>query len=82
MNITIVCDQKYCRFNAIFFRDCKHPFPRIYTYPNEKICKSFEAIKGCPFDEPIYNPICKDCGHQNSENCNTCSIIHGQFDGS
>jgi hypothetical protein len=24
---------------------------------------------------------CRECGHQNSENCNTCSVINPQFDG-
>lgn len=48
MNITILCDQKGCRFNggSKVHHDhdtdaCEHPFPQIKRYPSEYECYSF-----------------------------------------
>lgn len=35
------------------------------------------TFSGAPFDDPAnFNPDCDKCGHQNSENCNTCTILN------
>ena len=56
---------------------------RLVEWLKSKIKSSDPQVKverGAPFDEPIYNPACKDCGHQNSVNCNTCRILNPQFE--
>lgn len=30
-------------------------------------------------EEPLH-PVCRDCGHQNSVNCNTCRILNPQYE--
>lgn len=50
MEITVMCDQKNCKFNMgnKVHHDhpndkCEHPFPRIYQHPKSE-CKSFERL--------------------------------------
>ena len=63
-----------CPGELTFPKDC--PLPDVPTIQSHQV----EKEQGAPFDEAIYNPECKECGHQNSVNCNTCRILNPQFE--
>lgn len=77
-NIAIMFKDDFCLIGS---------WEQVVDYDGTSLTNKSNQDKGAPFDEPrCFNPEplpleCRECGHQNSENCNTCKVINPQFDG-
>jgi hypothetical protein len=50
-----------------------------HSFPNDYVKSEITTVKGAPFDDPAnFNPACDKCGHQNSENCNSCTVLSNE----